>query len=80
MWHDYSDSNEPVVRECATSDSARTRVVPERLVLRIDGVFAGSVGIPGWRVPGPAAPDKFGAMSLVEDFDALGPVDLTDAR
>jgi hypothetical protein len=50
------------------------------LALRVDGVFAVSVRIPGGRAPTPSPGNELGAMLLEEDFDALGAVDLADAR
>jgi len=79
--HDHSDPYQPSARECATRDSARVGVVHERLALRVDGVFAVSVRISGGRAPTSSPPrNELGAMLLEEDVDALGAVDLADAR
>jgi hypothetical protein len=78
--HEDSDPNQPSVRERATCDSARGGVVHERLALRLDSVFAVSVRIPGGRGPTSSPGNELGAMLLEEDFDALGAVDLADAR
>ena len=80
MRHDHSDPYQPSARERATRDSARVGVVHERLALRVDGVFAVSVRISGGRAPTPSPRNELGAMVLEEDVDALGAVDLADAR
>ena len=80
MRHDHPDPDQPPARERATCDSARVGVEHERLAPRVDGVFAVPVRIPGGRAPTPLPRNELGAMLLEEDVDALGAVDLADAR
>ncbi len=52
----------------------------EGLPLRRDGVLAVPVRVPGGRTPVPAPLFEFGPMLLVDEVNALGTVDVGNAR
>ena len=80
VWHDDTDANQPSAGERTERDPAGVDVVLERAHVRLDGVFAVTVRVPGRRVPVAVPRDELGAALLVEHVDAFRTVDLGDAR
>jgi len=80
VQHDHSDADQSVVREHAERNPTCVGVAQERFVLRADRVFAVAVEIPCRCIPDSSACDEFRSVLLEEDLDALGAVDLADAR
>jgi hypothetical protein len=80
VWHDHSDPNRPSFREGAECDPARVDVMLEGVPLRLDGVLAVPVRVPGGRAPVPAPLFEFGPTLLLDEVNTLGTVDLGDRR
>ena len=80
VWYDHSNPNQPSFREGAECDPARVEVMLEGVPLRLDGVLAVPVRVPGGRAPAPPPLYEFGPTLLVDEVDTLGTVDLGDPR
>ncbi len=79
MRHDDADSDQPSFRKGAQRDPARLDTVLECVPLGLIGMFAVAVRIPGRGAPVPTPLHQLPPPLLVDEVDAFGPIDLTDA-